>query len=248
MPTGHPYYDQEQLSKSSSTSESSQYPTGLMNIGNTCYLNSAIQNIFLIEDFKQLCIQYASMSEIANNKDSVTYLLGKLFQDKQNNADIRIHSNTIEHMLQVLKDVTQKNMYANKEQKDPHEFLLDIIQCIHIENALPNSIGTSLVQDGIYEHFRLSYFQNNPENFCVPITLFTMKTKRYECEHSCIEYEGHSMYEVEIIQNGGTTIEDMIHSSISTKGMMKMILQNVPFVIKYQNTLQKYVLWSFQST
>ena len=123
--------------------------------------------------------------------------------------DINDHKKTIQSILQLISYSVQKEEYLNTNQKDPHEFFIDLIQSIFIENTMPNSIAAPY-DHSTFENFKDSYFQNNPENLYEPITLFTMKKKIYACQHYHSNYEGHTMLELSLNMNS-KTIEDLIN-------------------------------------
>ena len=123
-------------------------------------------------------------------------------------------------LLQAISQTIQKEEYLYREQKDPHEFFIDLIQSICIENTLPNSL-IAPYDHSTFENFRKLYFDNNPETFYGPITLFTMKKKIYTCQHSYSQYEGHTMYELSIDGNNQESIQDLINASISTKNLQE---------------------------
>ncbi len=81
---------------------------GIINIGNSCYLNSAIQMLFNSNDFRQLCID-TNLEKIINDYDD---------------------TNTLDPS--EIKHIVAKNnkMFANNHQHDSHEFIVYLLDVL----------------------------------------------------------------------------------------------------------------------
>ncbi len=97
---------------------------GILNIGNSCYLNSAIQMLFNSEDFR----------DILKNK----VFINTVFENIINNYD----KSTIFDPNQIKAIVAKNNkMFANSDQQDSYEFIiyfLDSLDKILINNNYNN--------------------------------------------------------------------------------------------------------------
>lgn len=117
---------------------------GLMNVNNTCYINSIIQSLYSIKSFKD------QMKLIPNNieKNSTLGGLNKLFtiilNEKKNNVlDINF-------FVKIIK--TNNSDFNNDDHHDAHEFLIWLLDSLeqnykneNIKNK--NSNQTNIITD-----------------------------------------------------------------------------------------------------
>ncbi len=104
---------------------------GISNIGNSCYLNSAIQMLFNSNDFRQI-VRTTSFNNIINNYDN-----SSVFNPSE------------------IKSIVAKNnkMFANCNQQDSYEFI------IYLLDALDKILGNSM-KNSLYEKFGLKTTSN----------------------------------------------------------------------------------------
>ena len=95
---------------------------GLYNIGNTCYLNSALQMIIQNEDFCTLILNNKNKSEILNN---ISNFILEYYNDN-NNTPISpiIIKNIVENKYEIFKGF---------KQHDATEFLIYLFDIISNE-------------------------------------------------------------------------------------------------------------------
>ncbi len=90
---------------------------GIINIGNSCYLNSAVQMLFNCSDFRKLC-NNTNLNKLINNYDD-------------NNINL-FNPSEIKHIV-----ASNNKMFANNNQHDSYEFmiyLLDLLSSINNKN------------------------------------------------------------------------------------------------------------------
>jgi ubiquitin C-terminal hydrolase len=99
---------------------------GFHNIGNSCYLNSALQSLLSCNEFRE-CV-------LTNNEKNVPFLeiLREIIY-KRNNPDTIISNPIL--IKQMLSD--HSSFFSNMNQQDCHECLITIIDIIH-ENTKTN--------------------------------------------------------------------------------------------------------------
>jgi ubiquitin C-terminal hydrolase len=107
---------------------------GISNIGNSCYLNSAIQMMFNSEDFREITKQ-TIFENIINNYDNSNKL--NIFNPSE------------------IKTIVAKNnkMFANTNQQDSYEFMIFLLDII--DKTLGNSMKNNL-----YDKFGLKTTSN----------------------------------------------------------------------------------------
>ncbi len=81
---------------------------GIINIGNSCYLNSAIQMLFNNHDFRKLCIN-TNINKIINEYDD-----SNVFNPSE-----------IKHIV-----ATHNKMFANNNQQDSYEFMIYLLDIL----------------------------------------------------------------------------------------------------------------------
>jgi ubiquitin C-terminal hydrolase len=107
---------------------------GISNIGNSCYLNSAIQMMFNSEDFREITKQ-TIFENIINNYDNSNKL--NIFNPSE------------------IKTIVAKNnkIFANTNQQDSYEFMIFLLDII--DKTLGNSMKNNL-----YDKFGLKTTSN----------------------------------------------------------------------------------------
>jgi len=141
--------------------------SGLTNIGNTCFMNSALQclfhtDIFCIYFLKNLYIEELrnnimkrlkekelSLSEeniIGNMKNTITYELYKLFKTSWNENSVIEPSSFKNHLGARFRK------YRGTRQQCSYEFLDDLLDTIHEENKKDISIKFSNIPDTVREY------------------------------------------------------------------------------------------------
>ncbi len=83
---------------------------GIINIGNSCYLNSAIQMLFNCSDFRKLC-NNINLNKIINDYDDV-------------NINV-FNPSEIKHIV-----ASHNKMFANNHQHDSYEFMIYLLDII----------------------------------------------------------------------------------------------------------------------
>ena len=143
------YLPKKHLEKNNNESTKNQDKyIGLYNQGNTCYLNSLIQTLFMTPEFRKIILNFEYNSKIhVEKKDCIPYQLSKLFarlQLKYRNSEETknltksfqwFHNeeneqNDIQELIHILFDALNNNEIYNLFQGD----LENIIKCTECEN------------------------------------------------------------------------------------------------------------------
>ena len=102
---------------------------GILNNGNSCYMNSGIQMLLSCKIFNNII-----------NSDSIKFKSNilKLYKDFLNDY---YNSNKYVNIINIKKILLSKNNnYNNNEQQDSHEFLIDFIEILENELKKENNI------------------------------------------------------------------------------------------------------------
>ncbi len=113
---------------------------GIINIGNSCYLNSAIQMLFNSEDFRNIL------------KDKV--FINTIFENIVQNYDNKTKGNNLFSPSDIKGIVSKNNkMFANNNQQDSYEFI------IYLFDVLDKYLGNSM-NNVLYNKFGLETTSN----------------------------------------------------------------------------------------
>ena len=113
---------------------------GISNIGNSCYLNSAIQMLFNSEDFR----------EILKNKVFINTIFENIIENYDNKTTLRDIFNPSK-----IKSIVANThiLFANNNQQDSYEFI------IFLFDVLDKILGNSMKND-LYDRFGLKTISN----------------------------------------------------------------------------------------
>lgn len=171
--------------------------SGLANLGNTCYMNSILQCLFNIGNFKNEMNEISILKELYNN------IVSKLSDENKNNYSTIINNTnyTITFQLYKLFEMIWKNnnkeiepvkfkklfgikinSFQNFEQQDAQEALMCILDTMHTELAGEIDISYNIFPEKYLEIFKIIEEQNISEIDCC----------RLECTHADI-LELHSL-------------------------------------------------------
>lgn len=111
----------------------SYHPTGLKNLGNTCFMNAVIQCLFNVKHFSNYFISDTYLKHI--NRNSKFGTRGELTEEfgvlmgQMNNPQVK-HISPKDFRRIVGKHIS---VYSGCEQQDSHEFLLILFEKLHAD-------------------------------------------------------------------------------------------------------------------
>lgn len=234
-----------ELSKLDSTSK---IPIGLDNLGNTCYMNSALQclvhippltNFFLkgfdythMHDGEHTDTDWNPYDQVGDVTGAYADLLWNLWRFDENNSDYRSFKPT------RIKDIIgrMKPHFATNEQQDAQEFMSFLLDTIHEElkgknNSEKNNIIKELFYGAIKSTIRCSACDHE-EISINPVSFLSIPLNRQERKFGIkyIEKTGvdHDIY-VHVPLNGQVGhIAEEFAKSIKRPSLFKYLLAILP--------------------
>lgn len=161
---------------------------GIRNLGTTCYLNSIVQTLFLLSQFRQL-IYDAPVDQIKDKENSVLFNLKRLFyhlQTSQYPCD----------STQFCLAFTKPNFHVNRHQ-DAHEFLKLLLSSIEKEqSSLKNSIQSlfqgKILVNTLEKHSHSILSQISEDISDISIDLYKTLDKSLKSFNDVFELEDNS--------------------------------------------------------
>ncbi|KAK8751696.1 hypothetical protein OTU49_009844, partial [Cherax quadricarinatus] len=118
-------------------------PSGLPNLGNTCYINVIVQCLFNINSLRDYCIRDSYRRDInqsSEQRGEVVSAVAQLFKALHSGLE-----KDVKDKVQLLKHVigAHGDQYRGTQHRDAHDLLADLLRWLH--NDLVNAAGSSLV-------------------------------------------------------------------------------------------------------
>lgn len=195
--------------------------TGLLNLGNTCYLNSTLQCLMHIPDLQEYFIGsqpsvYEKQSKYFPNRSNVMKEFADQFNklmlvlnDKSDNRPI--HPMSFRRILSVFKPV-----FKTSQQQDAHECMILILDKLHESlkmqvaiNITGNIITTTDERKKYaFEQYKL-YLSNNGYSEINKIFYgqFESTITCEKCNNTTFNYDPYCSLEIEIPKNANTVYD-----------------------------------------
>lgn len=116
--------------------------SGLVNLGNTCFINSCIQVISHTHELNNLLNLKTFQSKIKNNNEGMLLLEWDELRKLMWNENCVISPNKFIKKIQTVSEIKGIDIFTGYQQNDLPEFLIFLIDCFH--NALSREVNMNI--------------------------------------------------------------------------------------------------------
>ena len=164
------------------------HPIGLVNLGNTCFLNACLQVLNQTHELTKIVRTKTSK----DNTDGILFREWRELQQFMQKSSGAVAPNSFVHHLQQVAILKKKDLFTGHAQNDMPEFLLLFIECIH--NSISRNIQMIITGRAYSRKDRTA------------IQCYEMLKAQYEKEYSEVMEMFYAIYVSEIASVDGVIV------------------------------------------